>query len=103
MAGARCCVGYALDLGEGGDQAFSADDAGPDLSSRCHVGPRPRDGYHDIAVGAGFYYTAPEGPGWHDLPAESVSGEVNLTSFRLYPGAVMVPHDQLIGSWPKKA
>jgi hypothetical protein len=40
------------------------------------------------------------GPGgWHDLPAESVSGEVNLTTFRLYPGRVPVPHDQLIARW----
>jgi hypothetical protein len=40
--------------------------------------------------------------GWHDLPAESVSGEVGLTTFRLYPGAVTVPHDQLIGRWAKE-
>jgi hypothetical protein len=40
--------------------------------------------------------------GRHDLSAEAVSGEVGLTTFRLYPGAVTVPHDQLIGRWAKE-
>lgn len=37
--------------------------------------------------------------GWHDLEAESVSSAMQLETFRLYPGAAIVPHQQLIAQW----
>jgi hypothetical protein len=39
--------------------------------------------------------------GWHDLAAESVRGAVHLETFRLYPGAATVPHNELIAQWRK--
>lgn len=41
--------------------------------------------------------------GWHDLAAESVTSAVHLETFRLYPNAVTVPHDQLISQWKTKS
>jgi hypothetical protein len=40
--------------------------------------------------------------GWFDLRADAVIGEIDLTIFRLYPGATAVKHRQLIGQWGKK-
>lgn len=40
--------------------------------------------------------------GWHDLAAESVSSAVHLETFRLYPGAATVPHEQLIAQWGRR-
>ncbi len=37
--------------------------------------------------------------GWHDLAGESVARAVHLETFRLYPGAVTVPHASLISEW----
>ena len=37
--------------------------------------------------------------GWYDLAAESVASAVHLETFRLYPNAVTVPHQQLIAQW----
>lgn len=40
--------------------------------------------------------------GWFALKASAVVGEVELTIFRLYPGATAVRHKQLIGQWGNK-
>jgi hypothetical protein len=37
--------------------------------------------------------------GWHDVPAASVAGKLGLTTVRLYPEAVTVPHDLLVKRW----
>lgn len=37
--------------------------------------------------------------GWYDLPAESLTSSVHLETFRLYPNATTVPHQQLIAQW----
>src|ERR1700722_7841827 len=34
--------------------------------------------------------------GWHDLAGESVVSAVHLETFRLFPGATTVPHNQLM-------
>jgi hypothetical protein len=40
--------------------------------------------------------------GWHDISAASVAGELGLTTVRLYPEAVTVPHDQLVSRWARR-
>jgi hypothetical protein len=97
--GRPCRGGYALDLGEA-SKRFSG-------LRRCpshHATWVPDRGMATMIAQSVLAPIAPHRRvGLAQFAGESASGEINLTTFRLYPGAVNVPHDQLKGSWPRKA
>lgn len=103
VAGGRPCrVGYATDLCEAVKRLVRAspldivvDDAMwvPDRRIATTIA-------QSVLAAIGGHRRA---GGWHDLAAGSVVSAVHLDTFRLFPGATTVPHDQLISQWCKKS
>jgi hypothetical protein len=100
-SGRPCRVGYALDLGEAIKRFQRTSPLPIVVHGAMWV---PDRGMATRIAQSVLASIAPhrKAGGRHDLPAEAASGEVGLTTSRLYPGAVTVPHDQLIGRWAKE-
>lgn len=97
-AGKPCRIGYATDLPEAVKRLRRASPVPISLEHVMWVPDRA------IATNIANAVTAAMGSarlpgGWNDVAVEDARGEVDITTFRLYPGATTVPHDQLIGQW----
>lgn len=102
QCGRPCRVGYAMDLAAAIKQFQRTSPLPIEVHDAMWVPDRGMATTIAQAVQASVAAHRGAG-GWYDLQAESVAGEVNLATFRLYPGASTVPHDQLVSRWTKKA
>lgn len=99
--GKPCRIGYAIDPQEAVKRLQRASPVPISVEHIMWVPDRA------IATNIAGAVTAAMGAarlpgGWHDVPADSACGEVDIAAFRLYPGATTVPHDQLIASWEQR-
>jgi hypothetical protein len=100
-AGTACRVGYALDL-PAAIQRFQRTSPVPiEVEDVVWVPDRGIATTITQAVLATIARHRAAG-GWHDVPAASVAGELGLTTVRLYPEAVTVPHEQLVNRWSSR-
>ena len=99
-SGRPCRVGYATDLPEAVKRLQRSSPARIIVHDAMWVPDRGIATLITQSVQAAIG-THRRAGGWYDLPAESVAGEVNLTTERLYPNATIILHDQLIARWSK--
>jgi hypothetical protein len=101
-SGRPCRVGYALDLVDAVKRLARSSPVPIDVDNAVWVPGRGITTTTAQSVLASIASRSGAG-GWHDLPAASVVRAVELETFRLYPNAVIVPHDQLISKRARKA
>lgn len=98
--GQPCRVGYATDLGGAVQRLQRTSPVALKVEDAMWVPDRGIATMIAQAIGAAIYPHRKAG-GWVDLPADKVAGEMHLTTFRLYPNASTVPHNQLIAKWSR--
>jgi hypothetical protein len=98
QGGRPCRVGYAIDLCDTVKRLQRSSPLAITVEDAMWV---PDRGIATMIAQSVRASIAPhlQAGGWHDLPAESVASAVHLDTFRLYPGATTVPHNQLIAGW----
>ncbi|MGM4967415.1 hypothetical protein AB7714_28235 [Tardiphaga sp. 1201_B9_N1_1] len=100
-AGKACRVGYALDLPAAIKRLQRSSPVPIEVEDAVWVPDRGIATNIAQSVLAGLASHRSIG-GWHNLPAASVAGEVGLTTFKLYPGATAMPHQELLGKWERR-